>query len=210
MKPYVYINFASSLDGKISGFGGMPFKFSNLEDMKRVHKMRAQTDVILVGRNTIDNDDPKLVVNEKYFRSDHIPDVTILDSKLSVNRDARVFGFPRTVVLICGKEAEEDSFKGRFRSKVIIKKDDNELPAPGFVVDTLGEMGYRKVMIEGGRSVITSFLSANLWDEITVFLSPVVIGAKGVPMVGDLALPLQFSFDSITSLGNGFLVRIKK
>ncbi|RLF43417.1 MAG: 5-amino-6-(5-phosphoribosylamino)uracil reductase, partial [Thermoplasmata archaeon] len=65
-RPYVIINCASSIDGKIALVGKKPLKISSEEDMARVHKLRNECDAILVGIGTILADDPKLTVKEKY------------------------------------------------------------------------------------------------------------------------------------------------
>lgn len=210
MKPYVIINFACSMDGRIASKGGEAFKFSNLEDLTRVHGMRSGSDIILVGKNTINLDDPKLIVNEKYFKSDHIPDVAILDSNLTVNTSARVFSYPRNVVIFCGNGAKSDVLTGSFKSKVIIKKCRESSPSSNFVVEELGKMGYRRVMIEGGKSVITSFVSEGNWDEISIFYSPLLMGEDGVPMFGQIEQPLRLHPVEVSKLGDGLLIKIKK
>jgi riboflavin-specific deaminase-like protein len=207
MKPQVMINFACSLDGNIALKGGKAFRFSNFEDLIRVHKMRAESDIILVGKNTINLDDPKLVVNEKYYSSDRMPDVAILDSNLTVNRNARVFSYPRRVVIFCREGVDSD---GISESKVIIKNSPANVLQTNFVVEELGEMGYKKVMVEGGKSVITSFVTENNWDQITIFYSPILTGDEGIPMFGALKEPLKLGKAEVEKMGDGFLVTIKK
>nr|HDO81345.1 5-amino-6-(5-phosphoribosylamino)uracil reductase [Candidatus Bathyarchaeota archaeon] len=58
-KPYVILNAAMSLDGKIATVGG-DSEFSDEEDWRRVHRLRAEVDAIMVGVNTVLADDPKL------------------------------------------------------------------------------------------------------------------------------------------------------
>jgi riboflavin-specific deaminase-like protein len=210
MRPYIKINFACSLDGRISSRDGRQFKFSNIEDLRRVHKMRAESDLIIVGKNTINMDDPKLVVNGKYYDSSRIPDVAVLDSGLAVSKNARIFFYPRKIIMFCGKDAEEKEFSGNFKSKVIIKKSSDPTPNPGFIIKELGEMGYRNIMIEGGRSVLTSFIADDKWDEISIFYSPYLMGEDGIPMVGVIKEPLKFDLIITEKLGDGFLVTIKK
>ncbi|MEM0127589.1 MAG: RibD family protein [Thermoplasmatales archaeon] len=210
MRPYVIINFASSLDGRISAENGKQFKFSNLKDMSRVHKMRAQSDIIIVGRNTVDMDDPKLTINPKYFESDKIPDVGILDSAFRVNALARVFNYRRNVIIFCGSSAPPREFEKKVESKVIVRRSPEKIPTAEFVVKELEDMNYRKVMVEGGMSTITSFILGGVWDEINIFYSPIVIGKEGVPMVGYLQHPISLGEIEVTRLGNGFLVKIKK
>jgi len=210
MKPYIKINFACSLDGRISSRDGRQFKFSNLEDLRRVHKMRSESDVIIVGRNTVNMDDPKLVVNSKYYSSSSIPDVAVLDSGLGVNRNARIFSYQRKIIIFCGRDAEVKEFSENLNSEIIIKKSPGPSPSTSFIIKELEEMGYRSIMIEGGRSVLTSFISDGYWDEISIFYSPYMIGEYGVPMVGVISEPLKFNSINAEKLGNGFLVTIKK
>lgn len=210
MKPYVIINFASSLDGRISANGGKQFKFSNLEDMARVHEMRHESDIIVVGVNTIEMDDPKLVVNRKYFPSEKVPDVGILDSSLRVNERANLFGYRRNVLIFCGSNAPEREFDQGNKARVMVIRSSEQRPSARFVVENIGSLGYSKVMVEGGRSVITSFILEDVWDEINIFYSPVFIGQGGVPMISHLKNPLRFNAVETTALGDGFLVKIKK
>lgn len=210
MKTHVRLNFASSLDGKISSSGGMPFKFSNFEDMERVHRLRSISDIILVGKNTINRDDPKLVVNSKYYKSSIIPDVAILDSNIEVRGKAKVFSYPRKVIIICGNNAEAKQIQTTGEGKVIVKKCGTPTPTVREALDLLNKLGYENVMVEGGKSTITSFLNEGLWDEISIFFSPYVIGEDGTPMTGKVKEVLKFGFMEVTKLGDGFLVNIKK
>ena len=210
MRPRVVINFACSLDGKIALKGGKAFRFSNLEDLTRVHRMRSESDIILVGKNTINLDDPKLVVNEKYYKSDRIPDVAILDSNLTVNRNARVFSYPRRVVIFCRRGIEGDIFDQSVASRVEVKNSPDKVLRSDFVVQELGNMGYKSVMIEGGKSVITSFITDNNWDEISIFYSPILVGDEGIPMFGTLREPMRLGHVETEELGDGILMKIKK
>lgn len=210
MRPYVLINFACSLDGRITDSKGRQYKFSNQEDLERVHRIRAESDVILVGKNTVNNDDPKLTVNRKYFDSSKLPDVAILDSNLTVNRKATLFTFPRTVVMLCGNSADSTTFREECAARISIRKSNERSPSPNFAIDALEDLGYERVMIEGGRSVITSFISADVWDEISIFYSPCLIGSAGIPMVDVLNDPMTFRNPSMKILGSGFLLSIKK
>ncbi len=210
MKSYVTINFASSLDGKIALKGGKSFKFSNYEDLVRVHELRSKSDVILVGKNTVNLDDPKLVVNEKYFKSDHIPDVAILDTTLAVNPKARVFNYPRKVILLCGKDARKGPVLAEGEAETVIRRSTLIRPNSSYAVKELGSMGYSRIMVEGGKSVISSFISEGNWDEISIFYSPIMVGEEGISMFGPLSNPLTLGSAEVLKLGDGVLVRIKK
>ena len=66
-RPYVIINAAMAIDGKIALENGKQTKLSSDEDFRRVYRMRNSCDAILVGINTVLNDDPKLTVKPEYL-----------------------------------------------------------------------------------------------------------------------------------------------
>src|SRR5690349_24973172 len=76
-RPFVILNAAMSLDGKIATFTG-DSRMSSPADMRRVHRLRASADAIMVGLRTLLVDDPKLTV--KFFKG-HMPYRIIVDSK---------------------------------------------------------------------------------------------------------------------------------
>lgn len=210
MKTFVHINFASSLDGKIALKGGTPYKFSNLEDLQRVHKIRSESDAIVIGKNTIKLDDPKLVINSKYYKSDHIPDVVVLDSRMELNSAARIFQYRRRVVIITGNSVNYVKFGLDNISDVIIRKCAGDKPDMKCIMSTMEDIGYKRVLVEGGKSVITSFIESDQWDIITIFYSPVFIGNEGIPMTDKLSSILKVNFYDVSRLGDGFLLTIKR
>src|SRR5438034_11608500 len=68
VRPRVIINAAMSVDGKIALPDGKGVRLSNEEDLRRVHRLRAAVDAILVGVGTVLKDDPKLTVKSEYAK----------------------------------------------------------------------------------------------------------------------------------------------
>ncbi|HDH81938.1 MAG TPA: 5-amino-6-(5-phosphoribosylamino)uracil reductase, partial [Thermoplasmatales archaeon] len=91
MKPFVIVNCAMSIDGKIAFPDRKQAKISNDEDMARVHKLRDECDAVLVGIGTVLSDNPKLTVKEKYVQNPSNPLRVVLDSNFRTPRDAEVF-----------------------------------------------------------------------------------------------------------------------
>ena len=89
-RPYVILNAAMSLDGKIATISG-DSEFSSVSDWKRVHELRSNMDAIMVGINTILKDNPKLYVkNHKISRLLRV----IVDSKARTPPDSKIFQNP--------------------------------------------------------------------------------------------------------------------
>ena len=85
-RPKVILSAAVSLDGKISTRTG-DSKLSSKKDKIRLHKLRSKVDAILVGRNTVQRDDPKLTV--RYVKGKN-PIRIILDSQGSIPSNSKI------------------------------------------------------------------------------------------------------------------------
>src|SRR4030042_1544544 len=89
-RPYVIINCAMSVDGKIASPSGKQMKISCEEDIKRMYKLRSKSDAVLVGINTVISDNPKLTVKEKYIKNPKNPIRIVLDTNCKTPVDSLV------------------------------------------------------------------------------------------------------------------------
>ena len=179
-RPRILINCAASLDGKIAFAEGAPANLSSKEDLARVHKLRNSVDAILVGVGTVLADDPSLAVKRGSVRGKHrTPLKIILDSSCRTPPDARVLGSPGKTLVVTAEECVSsvpDAEMLRCGSgKVDI----------GRLLSTLRARGIKRVLVEGGGNVIWSFLAAGLWDEMTIYYTPLVIGGTLSPTIAD-------------------------
>ncbi|MDI6916800.1 MAG: 2,5-diamino-6-(ribosylamino)-4(3H)-pyrimidinone 5'-phosphate reductase [Thermoplasmatales archaeon] len=169
----VIINCAMSADGKIALPSRVQIKISNEDDMKRVHLLRNECDAVLVGINTILSDNPKLTVKEKYVKNPKNPLRVVVDSKCRTPGNANVLDrSAETLVVVAegfskqmGDAEVVECGKGRIDLKKLLK--------------ILEKKGVKKLLVEGGSTVIWSFLNEKLADELMVFVGPAVIGGKG-------------------------------
>ena len=205
-RPRIIINAAMSADGKIALVGGRRIKISDEEDFRRVHELRASVDAILVGINTVLNDDPKLTVKEKYVPGAKNPVRIVLDSRLRIPENARVLNNMARTIIATTVRAPPRSLNAE-----IIRCGEDRVDLR-CLMDELFRRGIRSVMVEGGGTVIASFLREGLVDEMYVFIGPVVIGGDAPSLVaGEGALreedviPLRLI--SCERLGYGILVK---
>ena len=101
-KPYVILSAAMTIDGKIASKTGDP-ELSDELDWREVHKLRSNVDGIMVGKNTILNDNPKLHI--KFYKHDGYKRI-VVDSNLSVPIDSQVITFQPEIysTIICTTE----------------------------------------------------------------------------------------------------------
>ncbi len=206
MKPYVIVNCAMSIDGKIALANRKQMRISNEEDMKRVYMLRNECDAVLVGIGTVLNDDPKLTVKEKYVKNPSQPLRIVLDSNFRTPKNAEVMSkdAPTLIVTTCRefKEGNIEVIKCG-KGKVDLKR----------LMKILYERGIKKLMVEGGETVIWEFLKNGLVDELSVFIAPIIIGGKNSPTLagGEGALSpqkiIKMRLVESKKLGDGILLK---
>ena len=89
MKPYVILNAAMTLDGKIATKTGSS-NISGEKDLKRVHELRREVDGIMVGINTVIADNPRLTVHKIDANPEDNPVRVVVDSKCRTPIAARI------------------------------------------------------------------------------------------------------------------------
>jgi len=177
MRPYIIINCATSLDGKIALPSGKQARISSEEDMARVHKLRASVDAILVGVGTVLADDPKLTVKKEYVKKAKNPIRIILDSHFRTTRNAEVMKpNARTIIVTTSKEYKKGLLE-------VIKCGEGDKVDIVKLMELLYQRGIKRLLVEGGSTVIWEFLKHGLFDEFQIYIAPMIIGGSSSPTV---------------------------
>jgi len=202
----VIVNAAMSVDGKIALRDGQRARLSNVEDAQRVQSLRGRVDAILVGVGTVLQDDPKLTVKADVVAPDRMPLRIVLDSDGQTPEHARVLD-GRAPTLIVTSDASERTFA---HAEVLrCGKEEVDL---GALLDRLGGRGIRTVLVEGGSTVIWSFLRAGLVDELKVFVGSLVLGGRSAPTLAggegaaSLEESIRLTLERSERLGAGVLL----
>jgi 2,5-diamino-6-(ribosylamino)-4(3H)-pyrimidinone 5'-phosphate reductase len=179
-RPRVWVNCAASLDGRLAYAGGARARLSSPEDLVRVQRLRAGTDAILVGIGTVLHDDPSLRVHWELLgeRPERNPTRVVVDSAGRTPDGAKVLdGSAPTIVAT--SERSSRTFPPHVHSIVAGKTrvDLSEL------FRSLHDLGIRRLMVEGGSEVIASVLRLGLFDRLTIYYAPVLIGGASAPPV---------------------------
>lgn len=195
-----------SIDGKIALANRKQTRISNEEDMKRVYKLRHECDAVLVGIGTVLNDDPKLTVKEKYVKNPSQPLRIVLDSHFRTPKNAEVMSknAPTLIVTTCTQFKKENIEVIKCgEKKVDLKK----------LMDILYKRGVKRLLVEGGETVIWEFLKNHLVDELSIFIAPIIIGGKNSPTLAGgegASLPeeiIRMKLVESKKLGDGILLK---
>lgn len=206
MRPYVIINCAMSIDGKIALPGKKQARISSEEDMVRVHKLRSKVDAVLVGIETILTDDPKLTVKKEYVKKAKNPIRIILDSHFKIPQNAKVLEpNARTIVVTTEKEYKRGLLE-------VIKCGDGEKVDIKKLMNLLSERGIKRLLVEGGSTVIWEFLKSNLFDEFHVYIAPIIIGGDAPTPAGGEGIKsienaIRLQLFAIERYGDGVLLK---
>jgi diaminohydroxyphosphoribosylaminopyrimidine deaminase/5-amino-6-(5-phosphoribosylamino)uracil reductase len=185
--PYIHLKVAQTLDGKISGRDGERQWISSKPSRRLVHRWRAEYDAVLVGSGTVKADDPRLTVRMVKGRN---PDVLILDGRLSVSPSSHLFGRARNRRVFLCVDAKIAARKKR-KASLFERRGVDVLQFEGkrgriSLVNVLKELyrrGIGSVLVEGGRDIYTQFVEEGLVNEMSMFISPSIIG-EGIPAFG--------------------------
>lgn len=173
--PRVIVNCAMSADGKIASRIRKQVRLSDEPDLARVHQLRNDCDAILVGVGTVMADDPSLLVKEKYVDNPRQPLRIILDSRCRTPPGSKVIdGKSRTIIFTTqGNERPMENAE-------VIPCGTDRVDL-GCMLDILDGRGIKNLLVEGGGTVIWSFVSSGFVDEFKVFISSKLIGGTGAP-----------------------------
>lgn len=178
--PYVILNAAMTLDGKIATHTGSS-NISGAEDLKRVHELRKQCDGIMVGIGTVLADDPRLTVHKIDAKKTDNPVRVVVDSRLQTPQDARITNDDARTIIACANEYKDEIKSSEkyndFRKKgvSIFWSGDKRVDLKSLMI-YLHEEGIEKLMLEGGSTLNFSMIKAGLIDEISICVAPMIAG----------------------------------
>ena len=167
-RPYVILKWAQTSDGYLDknreiGEKGINW-ISSPESKVLVHKWRSEEQSILVGRNTIMNDNPSLTVREISGKN---PTRIVIDSQLQLSKDVNIFSKDApTLVFNRLKNDKTDGVEWIKISETSTKH----------ILDELFKRNIQSVLVEGGSRTLQYFIIDNVWDEARVIVGDVKFG----------------------------------
>jgi 5-amino-6-(5-phosphoribosylamino)uracil reductase len=195
-RPYTLLSCSMSIDGYLGGATTTRLRLSNDADFDRVDAVRASCDAILVGAATVRNDNPRLLVRSRHRRTQRIErgrsaspiKVTVTGSG-KLDACAQFFSTGDSDKLVyCASEAVAEA-RHRLGSVATVMDAGQPVDMRRISAD-LCARGVHRLMVEGGGTVHTQFLTADLADELHLVVAPFFVGdSRACRFVGDGRFP---------------------
>jgi diaminohydroxyphosphoribosylaminopyrimidine deaminase/5-amino-6-(5-phosphoribosylamino)uracil reductase len=199
-RPFIILKWAETKNGFIAPLkkeNNNPVWISNQYSQQLVHKWRSEEHGILVGTNTVIEDDPKL--NVRSWTGDN-PIRIVLDGNLRIPQNANVFDGSKQTIFLTERRNE----KMEEKENVIFEEIDFSNNIAKQICDVLHEYKIQSVIIEGGTQALQTFIDENLWDESRVFVgeNEFEYGVKAPNLSGKLISELNIKGDVLKILIN--------
>ncbi|WP_185865910.1 bifunctional diaminohydroxyphosphoribosylaminopyrimidine deaminase/5-amino-6-(5-phosphoribosylamino)uracil reductase RibD [Blattabacterium cuenoti] len=164
-RPYIILKWAQSHDGFIDSKNKKNDWISGIYARQLNHKWRSEEDSILVGKNTVLNDNPKLNVRE-WFGSNPIR--IFLDKELNISTSYFILDDSQKTIVFTEKKKENkkntEYVQISFDKRII-----------NHILDFLYKKNILSLIVEGGKKTLESFIKENIWDECRIFICDVTL-----------------------------------
>ena len=186
--PFVTLKIAASMDGRIATHTGHSHWITGEQSRRYVHRLRDETDAILIGIGTLLQDNPRLTTRLPGKKGLN-PYRIIVDSRLRTPLHADIFGTDAREKLILvtsfAKRDELELYRERTCHILQIPADDLGQLDLKFLMKELAELEIMSLIIEGGAEINGSAVDAGIVDKICFFYAPLLIGGRGsIGMMG--------------------------
>ncbi|UBS49668.1 bifunctional diaminohydroxyphosphoribosylaminopyrimidine deaminase/5-amino-6-(5-phosphoribosylamino)uracil reductase RibD [Megamonas funiformis] len=193
-KPFIVLKAAMTLDGKIATATGQSKWITNETSRAYGYKLRDIYDGIMVGINTVIEDNPMLTARVDGGKN---PIRIVVDSSLKIDINANVVQdkSAKTIVATTDKADKDKILKLQAQDVdvIVVDKDENDKVDIEKLLDILGQQNICSVLVEGGATLSGSFVAKKLVDKVYFFIAPKIVGGKEAktPVAGTGILNLQ-------------------
>jgi len=185
-RPFIYINMAMTVDGKITSATGETPQFSSPHDTRTMDRLRAEADAVLAGAASLRGDDPPLHVRHpemQAYRQQLGKPAELIHVAVSRTLDLppslRMFqqGNPSACIVATVEEAPEAAEQRLAQVAEIwrIGRGDVDI---GTLCERLAQRGVERLLVEGGAELNWAFIERDLVDEIYITISPALLGGR--------------------------------
>ena len=182
--PFVILKTAMSLDGKIATTSGESQWITSEASRQRGHEIRDTVDAILVGRGTVERDNPALTTRLQDRKGQDATRI-VLDSYGRTPTDAHIFNVESRagVIVAVTPDAPIENVKAleKTGAEVVTTPAAHSKVCFKSLMEILGKREITSVLIEGGGEINASAIAAGIVDKVMCFVAPKLIGGRNAP-----------------------------
>lgn len=186
-RPFITCKIATTLDGKIATFTGESKWITGDDTRNWVHELRAKYDAIMIGSNTLINDDPLLTCRLPGLE-DRSPIRLIIDSQAKLKEEHNIAKTADKVTtwVITNKEVKEKIKNIKYLAASL--NNENKVCLKSTMSKLVSEIGITRLLVEGGGVLITELLKHNLIDRLIICRSGKILGNDATPFIANLGI----------------------
>lgn len=202
-RPFVVWKFGASLDGRLAAADGSSQWITSEESRTDAHRLRAESDAVMVGSGTQRIDNPHLAV--RHVEALRQPLRVVVDTQARTPADARVLDDVAPTLIAVAEDANASHLEGRVTVERLPRAAGGGLDLDALLTG-LGKRGVRRILLEGGPTLAGSFVAARLVDEVVAYIAPALIGGGGLSALGGQGAPSidqvrRFELVEVTRIG---------
>jgi 2,5-diamino-6-(ribosylamino)-4(3H)-pyrimidinone 5'-phosphate reductase len=192
-RPKILVNVAMSADGKLDNVSRKGISISSIANKARVDRLRAGMDAVLIGGRTLLDEDPKLTVSSLALRTERkaagleenpakVGIVSVADLKPAGN--FMTSGPARRLIYTTRRTSLEQIARLENAGAQVFVLGDQRVDVSAAMASLYGQ-GIRKLLVEGGGTLIAEFFRLDLVDELMLYISPQIIAGASAPTLAD-------------------------
>jgi len=192
-RPFVIMNMAMSVDGKVSSVAREPTTFTSHEDKRRLLEIRALYDALAVGANTVDIERTTMSIPSARLRAARLrrgqtphPLRVIVSGRLNISTRLPVFRiFTAPLLIVCCESAPSSRRKLFGRLGHLIVCGHREVDVAQLISILATQYRVKTVLCEGGPTLNDAFFRAGMVDELYLTLCPRIVGGETAPTLAE-------------------------
>jgi 2,5-diamino-6-(ribosylamino)-4(3H)-pyrimidinone 5'-phosphate reductase len=192
-RPRLLVNVAMSADGKLDTASRKGMTISSTADKARVDRLRASMDAVLVGGRTLLDEDPKLVIKSLALRSERkaagleenpVKVGVVSMANLQPDGNFMTTGPSRRLIYTTRRTQPGQILRLEEAGAQVFVMGDQRVDCAA-MLESLHDQGIRKLMVEGGGTMIAEFFRLDLVDEVMLYIAPLIFGGSSAPTLAD-------------------------
>jgi 2,5-diamino-6-(ribosylamino)-4(3H)-pyrimidinone 5'-phosphate reductase len=197
-RPLIIVNFAITIDGKVSPAKATPSLFTSSYDKRRLLEIRSLGDALLVGRNTVETDNMSMGLPDEGLRLARVdrgqseyPLRVVISNSGNLSADLNIFNHRFSPIVIYSTTRMPTSIQAALQSKATLHLTDHDRVNLHDVLNDLCETHrVRTLVCEGGPLLAKGLAEIDAIDELFITVAPILFGGAGAP--GILGIPGTF------------------